>query len=235
MGLVKYGAGIIQISGSIAGTVHARNRFGNYIRPRTKPVNPNSTRQAAIRALLSYLAEYWHDTLTAVQRGNWDAYAAAVTWTNRLGEAVHLTGFNMFCRANSAMVTGGLPLIAAAPTILSLMDKDYTLACSAEGVVAQTLTFTCSTAGWAGGDDNKLAIALYMGVPQLSTRNFFNGPWRFMDIIDAAEGAAGTGTYAAPFAFAVGQKVFLQARVISETARLSGLYQIEPKIIEADA
>ncbi|GAH28464.1 unnamed protein product, partial [marine sediment metagenome] len=38
MALVKYGAGIIQMSGSIAGDVHARNRFGNYIRPRTKPV-----------------------------------------------------------------------------------------------------------------------------------------------------------------------------------------------------
>lgn len=78
MALVKYGAGIIQMSGSIAGNVHARNRFGNYVRPRTKPVNPNSIRQEAARAIVSYLAEYWHQDLDDVQRNLWDVYAAAV-------------------------------------------------------------------------------------------------------------------------------------------------------------
>ncbi|GAH50296.1 unnamed protein product, partial [marine sediment metagenome] len=48
MALVKLGGGIVQISGSIAGNTFARNRFGNYMRSRTKPVNPNSTRQTDI-------------------------------------------------------------------------------------------------------------------------------------------------------------------------------------------
>jgi len=67
MALIKFGAGIVQMSGSIAGDVHARNRFGNYVRPRTKPVNPHSIRQEAARAVVSYLAEYWHGNLTDVQ------------------------------------------------------------------------------------------------------------------------------------------------------------------------
>ena len=41
MALVKYGGGIIQMSGSMAGNTFARNRYGNYMRARTKPVNPN--------------------------------------------------------------------------------------------------------------------------------------------------------------------------------------------------
>ncbi|GAI01350.1 unnamed protein product, partial [marine sediment metagenome] len=45
MALIKYGGGIVQISGSIAGTVFARNKMGNYARPRTKPVNPRTARQ----------------------------------------------------------------------------------------------------------------------------------------------------------------------------------------------
>ena len=59
MALIKYGGGIVDMSGSIAGNTHARNRFGNYMRARTKPVNPNSDRQVAIRAIVSYLAEFW--------------------------------------------------------------------------------------------------------------------------------------------------------------------------------
>lgn len=61
MALIKYGAGVVQMSGSIAGDVHARNRFGNYTRPRTKPVNPQSARQTAIRAIVAYVAEIWRE------------------------------------------------------------------------------------------------------------------------------------------------------------------------------
>ncbi|GAH13494.1 unnamed protein product, partial [marine sediment metagenome] len=50
MSLVKYGGGIVQMSGSIAGNTFARNRYGNYVRARTKPINPNSDRQVVVRA-----------------------------------------------------------------------------------------------------------------------------------------------------------------------------------------
>ncbi|GAI21240.1 unnamed protein product, partial [marine sediment metagenome] len=105
--LAKYGGGIVQISGSVAGNVHARNRFGNYIRPRTKPVNPHSVRQEAARAILSYLAEYWHGHMDQDQRDAWDIYATAVAMTNRLGETIHLTGFNHFIRTNACYLQAG--------------------------------------------------------------------------------------------------------------------------------
>jgi hypothetical protein len=234
MGLVKYGAGIIQISGSIAGDVHARNRFGNYIRPRTKPVNPHSERQESARAIVSYLAEYWHTDLTAVQRNLWNVYAAAVASQNRLGEVIYLTGFNHFIRTNSARLCMGLAIIAAAPTILSLPEKDNTLACSEESISGQTFTFTCSTSGWAANGDPKFGILLYQGQPKLASRNFFATPWRYMDYIDATEGAAGTGTYTASFAFALGQKVWFRARVITDSGRLSEQWTVDPRTIEAD-
>lgn len=234
MALVKYGAGIIQMSGSIAGNVHARNRFGNYVRPRTKPVNPHSSRQEAARAIISYLAEYWHQDLDAVQRGLWDTYAAAVAMKNRLGETVHLTGFNHFIRTNAAQKGMGETEIAAAPTVLSLPEKDTDLVVSEEDIAAQTFTFTCNVSGWDPNGDPKFGILLYQGQPQLASRNFFAGPWRFMDFIDAVEGAAGTGTLAAAFAFALGQKVWFQARVITVSGRLSELWTIDPRTVEAD-
>ena len=103
MALVKYGGGIVQASGSIAGTTHARNRFGNYVRARTKPVNPNSASQGAVRTALSYLAMIWASLLTAAERTSWNTYAAAVAIKNRLGETVYGTGFNHFIGWNSAL------------------------------------------------------------------------------------------------------------------------------------
>jgi len=234
MALVKYGAGIVQMSGSIAGDVHARNRFGNYIRPRTKPVNPHSTRQEKSRTIVSFLAEYWHGDLIDTQRGLWRDYANSVIMKNRLGESIHLTGFNHFIRSNSAQLRMAEAVIPDAPTILNLPEKDPLLVCSEEDIAAQTFSFTCDTDGWAPNGDTKFGILLYQGEPQLASRNFFAGPWRYMDFIDATEGAAGTGTVAAGFPFALGQRVWFQARVMTLSGRLSQRWSLVERDIEAD-
>lgn len=234
MGLVKYGGGITQVSGAIGGDVHARNRFGNYIRPRTKPVNPRSERQEAVRADLSFLAEYWHQELSAAQRAAWEVYAAAVAMTNRLGETIYLTGFNHFMRSNCARRNFDNFLVEDGPVVLSLPETDPTLTCTDEGVVAQTFTFTCDNTGWAANGDQKLRILLYQGLPQLVSRTFFAGPWRFMDVIDSVEGAAGTGTFSAVFPFGVGQKVWFQARLFTLSGRVTNLWQVSPRTIVAD-
>lgn len=235
MGLVKFGGGIVQISGSIAGTVHARNRFGNYIRPRTKPVNPRSDRQETVRATLSFLAEYWHGDLTDVQRGLWNTYAAAVAMTNRIGETIHLTGFNHFMRSNAflrALVPGTAP--PGAPTILNLPEKDDTAACSEEDIAAQTFTFTCDDTGWGINPDDKSALAIYQGQPQLASRNFFAGPWRLIGFFDVAAGGAGTDTFDAGFSFALDQKVWFQARMRDSDGRCSTPWGLSPRTIVAD-
>lgn len=234
MALVKYGGAVVQASGSIAGNVFARNRFGNYVRPRTKPVNPHSARQESARAIVSYLAEFWHNDMDATQRGLWNVYAAAVAMKNRLGETIYLTGFNHFVRSNAAYMSMNFGAEPSAPSILSLPEKDTDLVCSEEDIAGQTFTFTCSITGWYPNEDGKVRIAIYQGQPQLASRHFFAGPWRFMDAIDNEEGVAGTATLAAAFPFALGQKVWFQARVGTITRRLSELWTLDPRTIVAD-
>lgn len=235
MGIPTYGGGIVAISGAVGGDVHARNRFGPYIRPRTNPVNPGSARQNSVRANVSFLADYWAADLTAVQRAAWEVYAAAVAMKNRVGTTIHLTGFNHFIRSNCGQLVMGEAVIPAAPTILSLPEKDPDLVCSEEAIAGQTFTFTCDTTGWVANGDIKFGILISQGLPQLASRNVFFGPWRYMDFIDATEGAAGTGTLEAAFPFAVDQKVFFRARIITETGRFSEAWQLDSRIIEADA
>lgn len=234
MALVKYGAGIVQMSGSIAGDVHARNRFGNYIRPRTKPVNPHSERQERARAILSYLAEYWHTDLDHDQRGLWGDYAAAVAMTNRLGETIHLTGYNHFIRTNAAALKAGGGVFVAAPKVLSLPEKDTVLQCVEESIADQTFSFICDTAGWAADTEYKYWIAIHQGRPQLASRNQYSTPWRYMGIIDVNTGSEGGATITKAFPFALGQKVWFQARLMSITGRLSQAWQLNPRTIVKD-
>jgi len=124
--LVKYGGGITQMSGSIAGNTFARNRFGNYVRARTKPVNPRSTAQEKIRSVMAYLAERWHADLVASNRTAWANYAAAVAMKNKLGETIHLSGFNHFIRSNSDRLYSGESVLDGGPTVLSLPETDPT-------------------------------------------------------------------------------------------------------------
>jgi len=232
MALVKFGGGIIQASGSIAGVTHARNRFGNYIRPRTKPVNPNSAGQAAIRTALSYLAEYWHSTLTAAQRSSWNTYAASVGMKNRLGEPIFLTGFNHFIRSNTEIIRQGFTIIADGPTELALPEKDTTFAV-AGSEATQLLSVTFNNAlPWAtevGG-----FMFVYQGVPKLVTRNYFGGPWRYADsIVGAVEAPTSPAEIAAGFTLTEGQKDFMYARIARADGRISEPFFCVPFLVGA--
>jgi len=209
MAQVKYGGGVVQISGSIAGSVFARNRFGNYIRPRTKPVNPNSAGQVLIRSILAGLAQKWHQVLTPAERIAWATYAAAVAMKNRLGETIYLTGFNHYIRSNSIRQQFGYPTGDAGPTELSLPEKDPTFAVTAS-VATQMLSITFNASlPWYAVQYS--IIAVYMGQPQLATRNFFGGPWKKAGKVLNSDSSP--LDIAAPMTLVLGQKVWVYGRI----------------------
>ena len=130
MALVKFGGCVIQMSGSIAGNTFARNRYGNYVRARTKPVNPNSALQQQVRNAMADLTTRWSSVLTAVQRTAWNLYASNTPMTNRLGETVNLTGFNHYIRSNSLLLRCALSLVGAGPSTFELPAQDGLFAIS---------------------------------------------------------------------------------------------------------
>lgn len=211
MATVRFGAGIIQMSGSIAGVVHARNRFGNYIRPRTKPVNPNSTAQALCRSIVAQLAAYWNDTCTPAERIAWATYAAAIAMKNRLGETIYLTGFNHFIRCNAIYLRQTALVESTGPTTLALPAKDSTLSMTAT-VSDNSLHVTFNeSAAWRLIANSMMVI--WLGQPQLVTRNFFNGPWKLAGGI--SEVNPSPKTIYAPYTLVLGQKVWAYGRILT--------------------
>lgn len=169
------------MSGSIAGNVYARNRFGNYARARTKPTNPNTAAQQTVRAAMAQLADRWSQIVTAVQRTAWELYASSVAMQNKLGETVYLTGFNHYMRSNIVAIQAGLTVVDAGPVVFELPDQDPLFAASgSDGTQLIAVTFD-DAAAWVDEDD--AALLTYQGQPQNPQRNFFNGPWKYMDVL----------------------------------------------------
>jgi len=222
MALVKFGGGIVQMSGSIAGNTFARNRYGNYVRSRTKPINPQSAGQGTIRNSLSALVEAWNDELSDAQRTAWRLYATSVAMTNKLGETIHLSGFNHYVRSNSIrLFAGPATRIDAGPTEFSLPVTDPALSVACQNDNTIDITYD-DTMPWCDLDNEQMMI--FMGSPQGPGRNFFKGPWKYAIRIVGNSVAAPTSPSegnAPPFVITPGQKVWFYARISKADGRLS--------------
>jgi len=173
MALVKFGGGITQMSGSIAGNTFARNRYGNYVRSRTKPVNPNSAAQTRIRDIIAYLTHVWADIITTQQRADWGVYASNVNMKNKLGETINLSGFNHYIRSNSCRLYFYRFVVNEAPVDFTLPEKDAALTIDVDDTPQLiTVAFNDSLA-WDNENGGKMFMR--MGIPQNGQRNFFLG------------------------------------------------------------
>jgi len=218
-------------SGSAGGNTYSHNRFGQYVRNRTYPVNPKSTRQVAIRSIMSTLAQRWKDVLTAPYRALWDLYAASVVMKNHLGVNIHLTGFQHYLRSNVARVQGGMAIVDVGPSVLSLPEKDSTIAVAFD--VSDTeveITFN-DTLVWA--EQVGAGMLVLQGKPQNVTRGFFGGPWRWCGTIlgVAAPGVASPQNKTASWAMGAGQKSWIQCRISLADGRLSEPFQVSGSIV----
>ena len=231
MALVKFGAGIADMRGSIGGTTFARNRFGAVARNRTVGVNPQSARQQQMQQIISQLTPYWNQTMTAANRSLWNAYAAAVAWTNKLGETQFLTGFNMFVRSNSARLQAAAAIVPAGPAIMSLPEQDSSIvAIITASSQLISLAFD-NTQPWAHETGGYMLVK--QGTPVNATRNFFKGPWRYAGKIVGNTSTAPTSpqTMSCPFTVAVGQKVYIECRISRADGRLSNPFCVSSTVV----
>lgn len=231
MALVQYGGGVLDARGSIGGQVHSRNRFGNYIRARTTPVNPQSSRQNAIRNAIQSLAQSWSTTLTQAERDAWEVYAAAITRQNKLGAQIKLTGFNHYIRSNSIRLQGGDPIVEAGPTTLTLPGSDPLFECEVDEANQEiSITFDPALA-WNIIDDGFMFVS--MSIPKAAGTNFIGGPFRVAGAIDGDTASPPTSPQilTVPFPVAEDQALVCRARISEADGRLSDIFQHKSSVI----
>lgn len=236
---------ITQASGSIGGVTYSHNSGGMYRRARSIPVNPNSGNQSQVRAALTNLTQRWTETLTAAQRTSWNTYASNVPVTNKLGDTVNISGQNWYLAANTPRVQAGNKFtlgwssseIDDAPTMFDRGDFT-TPTFTASEASGLSVTFD-NTDAWANEDD--AAMLIFQGMPKNASRNFFNGPYRLVHVIEGNSVTAPTspraivaGALAANgFVIAEGQRQWLSFAVTRADGRLSTRRLVGPVAVGA--
>ena len=116
MANLKYGGGVTDIRGSIGGTTFTRGASGAVARQRVKGINRATPLQSARRAMVSALSQQWSKTLTPPERTDWNNYAAATNFLNKVGDTIQISGLACFIRSNTLRRMAGLAVTALAPT-----------------------------------------------------------------------------------------------------------------------
>lgn len=204
---VKYGEMIADMRGKINGTVHSKNRSGQYMRNKTSPVNPQTASQSGVRNSFSTFAQGWR-SLTQAQRDSWTSAAENFTKTNVFGDNVKLTGANLYMSLNRNIATAGgvaisdPPLPAAVTGITSLSgDPDVS-----DGTIVMTYTPAIPASG---------TVLIFATAPQSAGVKFVKNKYRFIEAIVAADVSPYdiTTAYEAKFGTGwkvAGQKVFVK-------------------------
>lgn len=177
--LIRFGLGG-QMSGSVGGVTAGHNKGGQYLRNRSIPTNPNSTRQQAARTALGTAAQRWR-TLTQAQRDAWEGYANQTPLTNRLGESITISGSSMYTRTNSFLLGLGETPIDDAPSSpgqASIGSVDSVVA----SILEDNATFTLDA------NDALDHVILQVGPTVSAGVNSFNGPYTFMSYDVASVG-----------------------------------------------
>lgn len=189
-------------SGSQAGTTSSRNRFGQYTRNRSTPVNPRSTQQGVVRARMSANAAAWR-TLTAAQRAGWSDLGASMTRTDSLGSTYTLNGFMAYCSVNNNQVAAGNAILTDAPALVTpptILTAVVTLTAAAFSVA-----YTVTPLG-AG------ARLFSFVSPQRSAGRAFEADLRLLSVSAAAAASPAvlTTAYTAKFGVpVVGNRIFM--------------------------
>lgn len=192
-------------SGSVAGVTSSRNRFGQYRRSRSIPVNPQSSWQGTVRARLASSSTSWRD-LTAAQRAGWATLGSQIVRTDPLGQAYTLTGIQAYTLVNNNRLSAGDAVLTDAP---ALGTPDAILTATI------TLTAIAFSIAWTPtplGATEKLVV---YASPQRSAGRIYENDVRLMKY-SAAAGASPLAILAEYTARCgvpvVGNRIFLELR-----------------------
>lgn len=193
-------------SGSYQGKTASRNRFGQYIRTRAAPVNPNTTQQGIVRARMSLNASAWR-ALTDAQRAGWADLGLSMSRTDSLGSAYNFNGFMAYCSVNNNNLAAGNAVVSAAPALVTpgaLTTVTPTLTAAAFSIA---YTVTPLTAG---------SRLFSFASPQRSAGRAFEGDYRLLAVSAAAAASPANvfAAYVAKFGTPiVGNRIFLSLQV----------------------
>jgi len=141
MASIKFGDFVVAAAGKIAGHIYSRNKGGAYSRTWVKPTNPKTTKQLAVRNILSALSQAWRG-LTQTQRDQWTGATTNFKIKNRIGDIITQTGNGLYVQLNKNLSDIGVAAISTPPVPTAVGYLTALSVASAEGAGTIVATFT---------------------------------------------------------------------------------------------
>lgn len=222
MAKIKYSALVSDMRNKLNGSVMSKNRYGNYVRNKTTPTNPQTGLQQLQRSRLSAASSGWKNLSQAVRNG-FAELAKAHPLTNIFGDQVTLDGKAMFTRLSINRLLINQPVLATVPDLrgvpfvtLGGASFDQT-----SGDFILTISETTVPVGYS---------LVVQATPPLSpTINFVKNQYRTLGMFSATAGNVDiSSVYYAIFPQAsdpssVGQNVHVRAFLIDTASGEAGI------------
>lgn len=217
-----------QASGSLGNVTFGRNQHGPWVRTRVTPADPATALQLSVRAHLATCVLAWNATLTQPQRAAWERYALALKLAGLLGRENNVGGIGMYVRSNVPRLQAAearLPRVDTAPSLLDL-GPHTPVTRVVLNVIDDTIhPFFNPADAWAKQIESAM---LFWASPGLSPAlNFYKGPYRYAGpLLGHPTRLSSPGTIPLPAPAALGQRVFIRARVTRKDGRLSQSFRL---------
>jgi len=171
MAQILFGPTVAAVAGSIGGSTFARNRYGAYIRNRTKPIDPGSNNQNAFRTRVAAAVAAWA-ALTQAQQLAFNETAKTTDLVNRIGQAFHPSGINLFIRTYNLLDMAATTQVTVPPATPLAQDYGTTVSQITDtGIYMQT-----DKASWPAG----AKMLIWRARNKTAATYFYKGPYEDM-------------------------------------------------------
>lgn len=187
MAKIKYSALVSDMRNKLNGSVMSKNRYGNYVRNKVTPVNPQTDAQQAQRARLASASSGWKNLSQSVRNG-FAELAKAHPLTNIFGDQVTLDGKAMFTRLSINRLVIGQPVLAVVPTLqgVPLVEVNSYSGSLSPQAFELTISETTVPAGFS--------LVVEATPPLSKTINFVKNQYRTLGTFTAEGGSVDIGS-----------------------------------------
>ena len=180
------------------------------MRSRRTPCQPVGTgRRGVVRAAFGAASSAW-SALSAAAQATWTAYAAGHPYTDSLGQAIKLTGHQMYVAINAMLINCGAAQSSTPPVSDAVFSAQFT---AFTAVHAGAITLTPAGLGLL---TDYLLVAV--SAPQSAGRSFCKTFWQATKVAGNSVAALVlTTAYTAQFGnIAAGQRIFYKLTPVNQ-------------------
>lgn len=132
MAVLKLSSLVTQISGKINGTIFAKTKYGQVAKNNSYSLPQNSQIQSVRQKQIQTVSSNWQQ-LTISQKTDWENESVNYPKTNKVGDTVYYSAYNLFLLLNNNLLQADLPINLSVPPFVAVSPIDLAV-------------FECSTA-----------------------------------------------------------------------------------------